>query len=224
MRILVIEDDIFISDLLIKNLGSESFAIDVEKDGENGSYIARTNDYDLVLLDLLLPRRNGLQICRDIRAAGKTMPIIVLSIKNTPNFKIELLNAGADDYLSKPFSFEELLARVRAILRRPTHMEAPILIVGPLVLDQHQQTVLKAGKEIYITRKEFALLEYLMKNKNNVVSRGMIMEHVWNSESDPFSNTIEAHILNLRKKIDSDGGPKYIYNVPGRGYKICDPR
>lgn len=223
MRILIIEDDIHVIDSLRKSLEAECFAVDCSSDGETGSYTARINDYDAVILDLILPKKNGLQVCQDIRNAGKHMPIIIISIKGEPLHKIPILNAGADDYVPKPFSFEELLARLRAVLRRPKTIEDALLFVGDLSLDRNRQRVMRGEQEIYLTRKEFSLLEYLMRNKGNVVSRGMIMEHVWNSDSDPFSNTIEAHILNLRKKVDVTKERKLIYNVPGRGYKITDP-
>jgi DNA-binding response OmpR family regulator len=147
-------------------------------------------------------------------------PIILLSVTASTEEKINLLNCGADDYLTKPFSFKELLARIRALLRRPRSIESDILEIGDLRIDVARQKVTRGGKEIYLTRKEFSLMEYLMRHRSMVVSRGMIMEHVWNADSDPFSNTIEAHILNLRKKIDQGFGGKLIHTVPGRGYKI----
>lgn len=219
MRLLIVEDDTSLMEQLKKNLEAQAFAVDVAVDGENGSYMARINDYDIIILDDSLPKKNTTEVCREIRNANKTTPIIVVSETTNVQKKISLLREGADDHLIKPFSFEELLARIQAILRRPTLRYKPILDIDVVKLDCHSQQVTRGEKRVYLTRKEFALLEYLMRNKGRVVSRGMIMEHVWNDETDPFSNTIESHILNLRKKIDSKRKP-LIHNVPGRGYKI----
>lgn len=220
MRILVIEDEKKIADLLKTALKAECFVVDMAEDGEKGSFLARTNDYDLIILDNILPSKEGLVVCREVRGSGKNTPILILSVKSETGTKIDLLNAGADDYLTKPFSFEELLARVRALLRRPKHIEDEILRIDDLTLDTKRQTVKRGRNEIYLTRKEFMLLEYLMKNRGIVLSRGMIMEHVWDMTVDPFSNTIESHILSLRRKIDPHGKRKFIKTVPGRGYKI----
>ncbi len=220
MRILIVEDEKDIRDFVAKSLRAESFAVDTAPDGEKGSFLARTNDYDLVILDNIMPKKSGLQVCQEIRADGKTVPILILSVKSETNTKVDLLNAGADDYLTKPFSLDELLARVRALLRRPKQIENEVLKIDDLVVDVNRQTVQRAGQDIYLTRKEFALLVYLLKNQGLVLSRGMIMEHVWDMTADPFSNTIESHILSLRRKIDSQGKKKLIHTVPGRGYKI----
>ena len=219
MRILIVEDDTNLAEQLKKNLENRTFAVDVAKDGENGSYLARVNDYDIIILDDSLPKKNSTDVCREIRNADKTTPIIVVSETTDVQEKISLLHEGADDHLIKPFSFEELSARIQAILRRPTLKYKPVLDIDVVKLDCHKQQVTRGEKRVYLTRKEFALLEYLMRNKGSVVSRSMIMEHVWNDETDPFSNTIESHILNLRKKIDSKRR-RLIHNIPGRGYKI----
>jgi DNA-binding response OmpR family regulator len=220
MRVLIIEDNKEISDFLKVGLESEGFAVDVISDGEKGSFTARTNEYDLILLDNVLPKKGGLQICKEIREAGKKTPIIMLSVRSEIGDKVNLLANGADDYMTKPFSFEELRARMRAVLRRPTITAHNILTIDDLILDPNRQEVRRGKRDIYLTRKEFSLLEYLLQNRGNVVSRGMIMEHVWNLDGDPFSNTIEAHIFNLRKKIDKPKNKKLIHNVPGRGYKV----
>jgi two-component system, OmpR family, response regulator len=220
MRILIVEDDKGILDFLKCSLEGESFAVDSSEDGEKGLFLALTNDYDLIILDNVLPGKEGLEICTEIRKEGKNTPIIILSVKSEPITKAQLLNAGADDYVAKPFSFEELLARIKAILRRPAVLEKKILRIGDLTLDPAGQEVKFKGKKIYLTRKEFCLLEYLMKNRGRVLSRGVIMEHVWDINADPFSNTIESHILNLRKKLAKNGAGDLIATIPARGYKI----
>jgi DNA-binding response OmpR family regulator len=219
MRILIVEDDEDLLGKLKKKLETQTFAVDVAKNGEEGSYLARVNDYDVIVLDDSLPKKNCTDVCRDIRNAGKTTPIIIISETDDLQKKIALLHEGADDHIVKPFSFEELSARIQTLLRRPTIKYRPILDIDVVKLDCHNQQVTRGEKQVYLTRKEFALLEYLMRNKGSVVSRSMIMEHVWNDETDPFSNTIESHILNLRKKIDSKRR-RLIHNIPGRGYKI----
>ncbi len=219
MRILVVEDNKKIRESLKKNLESECFAVDVAEDGEKGTQLALVNDYDVLILDNILPEKHGIDMCKEIRKAGNTTPIIILSVKQETCTKINLLNAGADDYLTKPFSFEELMARLYALLRRPQSIEDEILHIDDLSLDTKRYIVKRKSKEIKLTCKEFMLLEYLMKNQGIVLSRGMIMEHVWDMYSDPFSNTIETHMLSLRKKI-KDTDKKLIHTVSGRGYKI----
>lgn len=220
MRILVIEDEEGIASFLKSGLESEYFAVDIAEDGEQGSYLAQTNEYDMIILDNNLPKKNGGEVCKEIRASGKTTPIIMLSAVSALGVKVDLLNKGADDYLTKPFSLDELLARIRALLRRPATFTAEILAADDLTLDTKQHVVKRGDKEIYLTRKEFMLLELLMKKKGSVVTRGNIMEHVWDMHVDPFSNTIDSHILNVRKKIASDGKKDLIYTLPGIGYKI----
>jgi len=223
MRILLVEDEKKVSTFLKARLEEKCFSVDVAADGEKGSFLARTNDYDLVILDNLLPKKNGPAVCREIRERGKHMPVLMLSVKADTDTKVELLNAGADDYLAKPFSFDELLARMGALLRRPRHVEGDILKVGDLTVNATTFTVLRNKKEVYLTRKEFSLLWYLVRNKGVVLSRGMLLEHVWDMDTDPFSNTIEAHIASLRKKLEPKNGKKLIKTVPGRGYKVEGP-
>lgn len=221
MRILIIEDEKDIINFLKPSLEAECFVVDVAEDGEKGLFLAFTNDYDLIILDNTLPKKSGVEVCRDLRLHKKTLPIIVLSVLSEVNKKVELLNAGADDYLTKPFSLQELLARIRTVLRRPKRIENEVLCVGGLKLDQQRNLVKRDGVEINLTRKQFMLLEYLMRNAGIVVTRGMLMEHVWDMNADPFSNTIETHILSLRKKIKiKNNQPELIYTVPGRGYKV----
>ncbi len=220
MRILIIEDDENINTFLQSSLESEYFVVDSAHDGDGGLYCALTNTYDLIILDSMLPNKSGLEICRELRTAGKTTPIIGLSVKSETVNKVQFLNAGADDYLTKPFSFEELVARIRALLRRPQSIQTDTLEFGNLELDARKHIVRKNGIDIYLTRKEFLLLEYLMRNQGVVLTRGMILEHVWDMNADPFSNTIETHVMTLRKKIDAEQEVRLIHTVPGIGYKF----
>jgi DNA-binding response OmpR family regulator len=220
MKILVADDNKLIRDQLKTSLEAESFAVDTAADGEEASYIGRVNEYDAIILDLIMPKKDGRDVCREIRAAGKKAPILALSVNGTIEEKVSMLNCGADDYVTKPFSFKEPHARLHALRRRPQALESNIYEADDLTLDTRTQKVCRGQREIYLTRKEFSLLEFLLKNKGAVVTRGMIMEHVWNAESDPFSNTIEAHILNIRRKIQAPKCPALIQTVPGRGYKI----
>ena len=221
MRILVIEDDPNIGKFLKAGLEAEMYSADWLSDGHEGLYAARRTDYDLLIVDSVLPGKLGPDICRELRSIGKMMPILMLTVKLEIGDKVEALNAGADDYLTKPFSFEELLARIKARLRRPQGIVKDVLEAGDLTLDTAKNIVKRSDKEIYLTSKEYQLLEYLLRNKGFVVSRGMIIEHVWDSNGDLFSNTIETHILNLRKKVEVPGASKLIQTVPGRGYKIA---
>jgi two-component system, OmpR family, response regulator len=222
MKILITEDNSAIRNVLRMSLEAMSFSVDEAENGEDGSFLARTNEYDLVILDNVLPQKMGKQVCKEIREAGKTMPVLLLSMKNEVNDKIDLLDCGADDYMTKPFSFEELLARMRALLRRPKALRETVHTIADLELNYDKHQVFKAGKELYLTRKEFSLLNYLLLNKERVVTRGQLLEHVWDINADPFSNTIEAHVLSLRKKI-GDTRKRLIKSIPGRGYKITNP-
>jgi len=219
VKILLIEDDASIRRVLKLGLENEGFIIDECGDGEIGSYMARTNVYDLILLDNVLPKKMGRQVCTEIRDQNIYTPILLLSAKADTSSKIELLNCGADDYLTKPFSFEELKTRIRALLRRPHKIENTIIKIGNLVLNKHTHEVTRNNKRINLTRKEFALLELLMSNLGKIVTRTDMVEHVWDINADPCSNTLEAHIFNLRKKI-GDEKKNLIRNIPGRGYKI----
>lgn len=222
MRILIIEDDAEAREALKFNLESESFVVDCAKDGREGSYAARTNDYDLIILDNILPYKPGIEVARDIRAAGKKTPILLLSVKTDPDEKAALLDAGVDDYMTKPHSHQELVARMRALMRRSPDTQDSEIKAGELVVDTRSYKVRRGERQIYLTLKEFSLLELLLRNKGNVVSRDTILRQVWDMEGNPASKTIETHIVNLRKKIGKDKG-KIIYNIPGKGYKIEVP-
>lgn len=221
MRILLVEDEPTIAGFLKKRLEEKSFVVDHAEDGAAGSFLGRTNEYDLVLLDNMLPKKHGIDVLKDLRTRGRSMPVLMISVLGEVGMKVDLLNAGADDYLPKPFSFEELLARIGALLRRPVHVTKPVLEVADLTLNEATHEVKRAGQEIYLTRKEFALLRYLMRNATTVLSRGLLLEHVWNMDMDPFSNTVEAHIASLRRKVDAPFEPKLIKTVLGRGYRIA---
>lgn len=219
MKMLIVEDNNELRLLLEEYFAAKSFAVDVTASGTEAVKLAHINAYDIVLLDYILPDKNGLQVCQEIRAVGKTMPILLLSVQASVVNKVTLLNAGADDYVEKPFSFEEVSARVVALLRRPKNILESIITIGPLSLDTVNQVVTIQGTTIYFTSKEYALLEFLLRNKHRLISRSMILDHVWSSDSDPLSNTIEAHIFNVRKKIRHIL-PGLIKTVPGRGYRI----
>ncbi len=219
MKILLVEDNHDIRETLRENLESELFTVDCVDNGEDGSYLARTNYYDLIIMDYMLPRRSGLQVCKEVRDANKHAPIIMISVCDRVPEKIALLEAGADDYLQKPFSFNELLARIRAVTRRPQGINGLTLDIDDIGLDITRQSVTRKGKNIYLTRKEFMLLECFARNRGRVVSRGYINESVWHNDSNPFSNTIEAHVRNLRVKLDG-GRANLIKTVPGRGYIV----
>lgn len=180
----------------------------------------QTGNYDLIVLDNMMPKKSGLEVCESLRADGKNIPIIILSVKADADMKIKMLNAGADDYLTKPFSLEELLARIRALLRRPEKITGDILSIDNLILNYKEHKVERNGKNIYLRKKEFLILEYFLKNPGTVLSRSMILDHVWDTNIDIFSNTIEAHIRSLRKKIGLKGQKKLIHNISGWGYKI----
>lgn len=219
MKILIIEDDISIRNVLRLSLETKGFSVDEAENGEIGSYLARTNNYDLILLDNVLPKKMGGHVCKEIREAHKNTPILVLSGQQEVLTKIQLLNTGADDYVTKPFSFAELLARIYALTRRPEKIMSHIVKIKDIEVNFSAQIIKKKDKEIYLTRKEFSLLEFLARNKDTVVTRGQILEYVWEMSVDPFSNTIETHIRNLRMKL-KDTKRSLIVSIPGRGYKL----
>jgi DNA-binding response OmpR family regulator len=219
MKILLVEDNVSIRNVLRLGLEDAAFAVDEAENGEKGSYLARTNKYDLIILDNVLPKKMAKEVCLEIREQNIYTPILLLSAKSDTVSKIELLKAGADDYMTKPFSFEELKARINTLLRRPHKIENQILKASNLTLNKGTQEVRLGNKRLNLTRKEFSLLELLMSNLGNVVTRTDMIEHVWDINADPFSNTVEAHILNVRKKI-GDSQKRIIRNISGRGYKM----
>ena len=221
MRILVVEDEKKIASFIRRGLKEEGYAVDVALDGEEGYRLICENDYDVILLDLMLPKLDGLTLCRQVRQDGVQTPIIMLTAKSAVADKVTGLDAGANDYLTKPFAFEELLARIRVVLR-PTGQPPTKLQVADLSLDLLTHTVTRNGREIPLSAKEFALLEYLMRNAGTVVSRTMIYEHVWDIDFDTSTNVIDVYINYLRNKIDAGFEKKLIHTVRGRGYMLKD--
>lgn len=220
MRLLVVDDDTDIRNFLKKALESECYIVDSADNGREGSFLARTNDYDVIILDVNLPEKDGFSVCRDIRRDGNMTPILILSVRSEIPTKVELLESGADDYLTKPFSFQELVARIKALTRRPQKIDNEIITIGSLIINMPKNEVAFQGKEILLTRKEYILLEYLAQNRDRVISRGDLMEHVWDMNADPFSNTIEVHVRNLRKKLGLKDKSSLIRTVSGRGYML----
>lgn len=218
MRILVIEDEKKIADFIKRGLKEEGYAVDAAYDGAEGQFLAKTNTYDLILLDLMLPKIDGLTVCKNLKKEGIITPVIMLTAKDTVEDKVIGLDTGADDYITKPFVFEELLARVRAVLRKKSSKDATKLEVEDLALDLITHRVTRAEKEITLTAKEYALLEYLMRNAGSIVTRTMISEHVWDIDFDTFTNVIDVYINYLRNKIDAGYKKKLIHTIRGRGY------
>jgi DNA-binding response OmpR family regulator len=218
MRILVVEDDSRMADVIAQGLRENSYAVDIAHDGDAGLYQTSINDYDVIILDVLLPKRDGFEVCRELRARANTTPILMLTARAAIDDRITGLDAGADDYLTKPFSFRELLARIHALLRRDAQLRPDVLEIGDLVLDSVSHRVSRANREVQLTAKEYALLEYLARRAGQLVSRAEIAAHVWDDTFDPFSNTIEVYMNRLRKKIDGDQSVKLLHTRRGEGY------
>ncbi len=220
MRILVVEDDRKVARFLQKGLREERYAVDVAADGETGAHWAQVNEYDAIVLDIMLPVKDGITVCREIRQNGILTPIIMLTAKDTLDDRVHGLDAGADDYLTKPFAFEELLARIRALLRRNQKYKTPTLKIADLEVDPATRKVTRGGHAIVLTGKEYALLEYLMRNAGRELSETMITEHVWDMNFDPRTNVVDVYIHHLRQKIDRDFEGKLIHTVRGVGYVL----
>ncbi|MGB2591481.1 MAG: response regulator transcription factor [Candidatus Acidiferrum sp.] len=218
MRILLVEDDPGVRRFVVKGLREQAYAVDTAATGENALYQADINEYDLVILDVMIPAPDGFEVCRRLRKSGRTMPILMLTARDALEDRVNGLDRGADDYLTKPFEFRELLARLRALLRRSTELHPPRLSVGDLVLDTAAQSATRGGHAITLTHKEYALFEYLVRNAGRVVNRADIAEHVWDETFDPFSNLIEVYINRLRRKIDPDGRSGLLQTRRGAGY------
>ena len=224
MRVLVVEDQKNVARFIARGLREQAYAVDVAQDGAEGLALAEIARYDLIILDLMLPTIDGFEVCRRLREQGVETPVLMLTARDDKGARIEGLDTGADDYLTKPFDFDELLARMRALLRRGAReYRPPALAVADLELDTNTHGVRRGGREVPLTAKEFALIEYLMRNPGRVVSRAEIAENVWDETFDPFSNTIEVYIARLRKKIDDESETKLIHTRRGIGY-VLEPR
>jgi two-component system, OmpR family, response regulator len=220
VRILVIEDDPTVGQHIKHGLEEQRWAVDLVTDGEEGERRASSDAYDLIVLDMRLPKRSGLEVLNSLRARGFERPVLVLTAQDAVDAKVTALRAGADDYVTKPFAFEELLARVEALARRPRALAAAVLTVGDLVLDQATREVRRAGELIELTPKEYAVLEYLMRHAGHVMSRTLITEAVWGYHFDPGTNIVDVVINHLRKKIDAKHAKKLIETIRGVGYRI----
>jgi two-component system copper resistance phosphate regulon response regulator CusR len=220
MRILLVEDEPDAARILAKGLRRQKYAVDVAADGEAAEHEASVNDYDLIILDVMLPRKDGFEVCRELRAAGSAVPVLMLTARDTVRDRIAGLDIGADDYLTKPFDFHELLARVRALLRRGQALRPERIELADLTIDTRAHLVERAGRKIELTGKEYALLEYLARRAGELVSRAEIGEHVWDVNFDPFSNLIEVYIQRLRRKIDDGHRLKLIRTLRGEGYLL----
>lgn len=221
MRVLIVEDEHKVAQFLKKGFQAESFSVDIASDGERGSFLARTEPYDVIILDVMLPKKNGLEVLREIRSEKIAAPVLVLSAKSELEDRVEGLNLGADDYLGKPFSFSEVLARVRALVRRiSTDVQSSVLAVADLQIDLLRRAVVRADTEVELTNKEFELLEYLVRNKGRVLSRVILMEHIWDMNFDSETNIVDVMINRLRRKIDDPFPLKLIQTVRGVGYVL----
>jgi len=223
MRILLVEDDADLAQFIRKGLKEEQYAVDVATNGEEGLELALNTAYDLLILDIMLPKLDGLTLCRRIRAKGNMTPVLLLTARNTVEDKVSGFDTGADQFLPKPFAFVELLAQIRALLRRGSSQQIVQLQAADLRLDPASHRVWRAGQEIALTNKEYALLEFLLRNKNRVLTRTAIIEHVWDISYDPMTNIVDAHIRALRAKIDRDFSPPLIATVRGAGYMLEEP-
>ena len=220
MHLLIIEDELKISNFLKTGFKEEGYAVDIASDGEDGLNLARTKVFDAIILDIMLPKIDGLTICRTLRSENIHIPIIMLTAKDTVRDKISGLDIGADDYLTKPFSFEELLARIRSHLRKSKSQEIKKLKVADLEIDLVTHRVFRNDTEIMLSSKEYSLLEYLMRNEGSIITKTMITEHVWEINYDSFTNIVEVYINYLRNKIDRDNEKKLIHTIRGRGYML----
>lgn len=222
MRILVIEDEEKVARFIQRGLEEEHYTVDLAYDGKTGLEMAQSGIYDAIVLDLMLPGKDGFEVLQELRATNDETPIIILTARGSTKDRIRGLDLGADDYLPKPFHFEELVARLRSILRRSSAQKSTKIVVGDLVLDTVAHLAWRGSKEIELTAREYELLEFLMRNKHRIVSRTMIMQHVWNDPYNAMSNVVDVYIKRLRSKIEYDG-KRFIHSVRGIGYRIKEP-
>jgi DNA-binding response OmpR family regulator len=220
MRILVVEDDAPLASVVVRALREESYAVDLAQDGQEAEWCAFENPYDLIILDLMLPRKDGLSVLKTLRQSGIHTPVLILTAKDTPNDVVAGLDTGADDYLKKPFSLDELMARVRALLRRLPHETGAVIEVGPLKIDPARKEVTRAGAKIDLTAKEFALLEYMARHAGTVLTRTQLSEHVWDMNFEPTSNVVDVYVGYLRNKIDKAFDFPMIKTMRGHGYML----
>ena len=218
--VLIIEDNKDMSNFLRTSLTSENFVVDSAENGTCGIYKTGLENYDIIILDLNLPDMNGVHVCRELREKGVATPILILTVRTEIEDKVALFNSFADDYMVKPFHFDELLAGLHALLRRPKVLTSTVLHIGDVALDSNTQIVTCRGKEIYLTTKEFVILRHLMNHQEEIVPRASLMKNVWDMNDDPFSKKIEVHISNLRKKLNKHTSKELIETIPGRGYRI----
>lgn len=222
MRILIIEDERRLANIIKKGLVEEGFAVDVVYDGQEGQYMIESETYDLIILDIMLPKVDGITVCRQIRKKNIKTPVLMLTARSTIEEKVEGLDSGADDYLTKPFAFLELRSRIHALIRRSKQEASPILHISDLELDPIKHIVKRAGNTIILTPKEFSVLELLLRHKDEVVSRTMIIEHVWDYNFDSMSNVVDVFVAALRRKIDKGTKNKLMHTIHGVGYKISE--
>ncbi len=223
MRLLVVEDETDLVNAIMRGLRRQGYAVDVANDGQQGLFLAEVNDYDLLILDLGLPGLDGLEVCRQLRTSQSRLMILILTARTRPEQRVAGLDAGADDYLLKPFHFEELAARVRALLRRDLAAREPVLQCADLRLDPSCRAAWQGNRRLRLTLKELRLLEYLMHHPGEVISQELLLEHLWDSAADPFTNTMRVHINSLRRKLGDDAAhPRYIETLIGQGYRLKD--
>lgn len=220
MRILLTEDEQRLSNTIKKGLVEEGFAVDQAYDGEDGQYLAESEDYDLVILDVMLPKIDGVTLCQNLRSKKIKTPILMLTAKTTVEDKVAGLDSGADDYMTKPFSFTELRSRIQALLRRSKQEALPILQVADLSLDPIKHKVGRDGRNINLTPKEFSVLEYLMRHRDEIVTRTMILEHVWDYNFDSMSNVVDVYVATIRHKVDRGNKTRLVHTLHGVGYRI----
>ncbi len=220
MKILIIDDEESIREFLKQGLEAKMFQVETAENGERGAFLGRTGNYDLIILDYVLPKMDGLEVLKEIRNEKRHIPVIMLTVKSELDIKEKMFDLGVDDYITKPFLFDELLMRINAILKRPARIEGELFKIDNLTLNTKTKIIRRGGKEIYLTRREFFLLEYLLRNRGLIVSRQEILEHVWDYNADPFSNSIESHIASLRRKLNRNKNINLIHTFNGRGYKL----